>query len=155
MSRSQPTLFVRPGRPEDAATLTLFNLRLAAETEHKRLDPIVVTAGVRAALEDPSKARYFVAEADAGVVGCCMVTSEWSDWRNGWLWWLQSVYVHPEHRRQGVFRTLMDSVELAAREEGAVGLRLYVENQNLTAIDTYTAVGLADAGYRVMEKSLR
>lgn len=155
MSQAASDIAVRPGVPADAATLTLYNLRLADESEGKRLDPIVVSAGVRAALAAPELARYFVAERGGQIVGSCMVTTEWSDWRNGHIWWLQSVYVSKDHRRTGVFRALLAQVETAAHDQQAVGLRLYVERENEIAIKAYQAFGMADASYDVMEKSLR
>ena len=152
-----PAVTVRPGRVGDAARVALFNLRLAAESEGLKLDPSTVERGVRAALADPAKGAYFVAEsadpADAGeVVGCLMVTREWSDWRNGDLWWVQSVYVAPDHRRRGVFRALLRAAESAATDAGAVGLRLYVDKGNAAARDTYLRLGFEVAHYDLMEK---
>ena len=101
---------VRAATPADAPLVIEFNRRLAEESEGKTLDPAVLGPGVRAALADPRKALYFLAEAEGSVAGQMMVTYEWSDWRNGWLWWIQSVYVRPEARRRGVFRALFEHV---------------------------------------------
>ncbi len=144
---------VRPAEPRDRAVIVDFNERLARETEHKTLDRAVLDAGVRAALADPDRLRYWIAEFDDQVVGQAAVTREWSDWRNGWVWWFQSVYVHAEHRGQGVFRALFNQIEAAARAEGdVIGLRLYVEVNNKAALDTYAALGMKSGGYLVYEK---
>ncbi|SJZ99117.1 GNAT family N-acetyltransferase [Novilysobacter spongiicola] len=152
---------VRSAQSADADLLAGWAVAMAMETEHKALDPEVVLAGVRAGIANPGKARYFVAmeealaagrETLAEPVGMLMLTSEWSDWRNGDWWWIQSVYVAPSHRRRGVFAALYRYVEQLAREApGVIGLRLYVERDNGTAQRTYGAMGMADAGYRIFE----
>jgi GNAT superfamily N-acetyltransferase len=143
---------VRPAVVADADFLVHGNSAMALETEHKRLEPALVGAGVRAALADPAKGLYFIAERDGTRVGQLMFTREWSDWRNGDFWWIQSVYVLPEARRGGVFRALFRHVEqLAARDPGVCGIRLYVERENVRAQATYRHCGLDDAGYVVME----
>ncbi len=145
---------VRPARVDDWPTLVEFNQRLALETEARRLDAAQLKAGVQALLRDPTKGRYFVAEADSEQLGQIMHTSEWSDWRNGTLWWLQSVYVRPEHRGRGVFRRLLEHVrELAKRTPDVVGLRLYVEQHNDLAQEVYRRLGLKAAGYVVLEET--
>ncbi|HXG11973.1 MAG TPA: GNAT family N-acetyltransferase [Gemmataceae bacterium] len=144
---------VRRAGPADAAVIVEFNRLLAEESEGKRLDPSLLTPGVAAALADERKALYFVAELDGAVVGQMMITFEWSDWRNGWFWWIQSVYVRPEVRRRGVFRALFEHVHQAARRDPEViGLRLYVENGNRAAQEVYARLGLKPAGYFVLEK---
>jgi ribosomal protein S18 acetylase RimI-like enzyme len=145
---------IRPATLADADTLVRFNAAMALETERIRLDPAVLGPGVRAVLEDPARGRYFVAESDGRVVGQLLVTYEWSDWRNGNIWWLQSVYVDPPHRRRGVFRALYRHAEALARAQGAVAIRLYVHHDNRPAQDTYRRLGMRDAGYIVMEESL-
>jgi GNAT superfamily N-acetyltransferase len=144
---------IRDAHPDDWRTIVEFNRRLAQETESLTLDGPTLEAGVKAALADVAKARYFVAcTADGQIVGQMMHTYEWSDWRNGDIWWLQSVYVHPDYRSQGVFRLLFDFVERRAKEDpGVVGLRLYVEDRNERARAVYERLGLAAAGYGVME----
>ncbi len=144
---------IRPGRPADVDVLVDFNLRLAQETEDKQLDADLLRAGVAAALADPQKGRYFVAEAAGDVIGCLMLTREWSDWRNGDLWWIQSVYVRQADRSRGVFRSLYKYAADAAKAAGAVGLRLYVEDDNSVARAAYTKLGMHDAKYRVMEET--
>jgi GNAT superfamily N-acetyltransferase len=142
---------IRSARSEDAATLIDFNAAMAQETEHLTLDRTTLVAGVHAALADANKARYFVAETDDRVVGMIMLTLEWSDWRNGEIWWIQSVYVHPEFRRRGVFGTIYRHVEQLARRSGAAGLRLYVVKHNAPAQATYARLGMEMSEYLVME----
>jgi ribosomal protein S18 acetylase RimI-like enzyme len=141
---------------EDWPLIVDFNQRLAAETEDTELNVELLTAGVRAALADSAKARYFVAAAGEAVVGQLMHTWEWSDWRNGMIWWLQSVYVEPEHRGRGVFRMLYDHVEgLAENDPGVVGIRLYVETENAAARAVYKKLGMRPGGYDVMQRLWR
>jgi len=132
-------------------------IAMAWETEQKQLDPHAVRAGIAAGIADPAKARYFVALDGSGApAGTLMLTREWSDWRNGDWWWIQSVYVVPAQRRQGVFAALYRHVETLARATpGVVGLRLYVERGNDNARETYVALGMADAGYDILESALR
>jgi GNAT superfamily N-acetyltransferase len=143
---------VRPARLDDAAAIVDFNHRLALETEEKKLDHETLVKGVDAILRDPRLGRYFVAVEGDRVVGQMAVTEEWSDWRNGRLWWLQSVYVDAKWRGRGVFRLLLNKVGSLGRETGVVGLRLYVERTNQRAQQTYGRCGLRDAGYVVMER---
>ncbi len=156
-------LRVRDATPADADWLADCAIALAHETEGKALDPATVRAGIEAGLVDPAKARYFIAmhEARAGAdiiaapAGTLMLTHEWSDWRNGDWWWIQSVYVLPQFRRHGAFTALYRHVEALARATPAViGLRLYVERANAAAQATYAALGLRDAGYRILEALL-
>lgn len=143
---------IRAGRPEDGAVLVDFNARMAWETEQKTLDPEVLRRGVEAALVDPDRLRYWVAEQHGTIVGQAAATREWSDWRCGWIWWLQSVYVRPESRGQGVFRALYRQIEAEARANPEViGLRLYVEHANAAAQQTYRSLGMQSGGYEVYE----
>ena len=144
---------IRDARPTDRECLARGNEAMALETEHKQLGPDTIRLGLAAVLENPALGRYFVAEDAAGnVLGQLMVTYEWSDWRNGQFWWIQSVYVLPAARGQGVFRALYDHVEALTRATpGVIGLRLYVESDNLAAQRTYRRCGMDDAGYRVFE----
>lgn len=146
-------LTVRPAQPADATIVCHFNALLARESEGKELDPSLLQPGVAAVLADPHKGYYFLAEAAGAFVGQLGVTFEWSDWRNGWFWWVQSVYVVPQARRQGVFRALFRQVEDNARCAGnVIGIRLYVENDNHIAHRVYQDLGLAWTTYRVMER---
>jgi GNAT superfamily N-acetyltransferase len=147
-------LMIRRATAADETVLVAFNAALAWETEHKRLRPDVLTRGVRAVFADPARGFYTVAENERGeVVGQMMVTFEWSDWRNGWFWWVQSVYVREDARRGGVFRALYREIERqAAADPGVIGLRLYVEEDNTHARETYKALGMTATTYGMMEE---
>jgi GNAT superfamily N-acetyltransferase len=149
-------LSVRPARPADVPVIAEFNCRLARETEHLELDPATVNAGVAAAIaEAQRKGPYFIAVDGEDVVGQMAVTFEWSDWRNGWFWWIQSVYVRADYRGKGVFRTLYEEVRQAAREAGdVVGIRLYVERENGSAQKTYRRLGFNDIPFNLMQDLL-
>lgn len=144
---------IRPAVSADLETIVDFNERLALESEGRQLVRTTLASGVVALLEDSEKGRYFIAETETGeTAGQLMITYEWSDWRNGVFWWLQSVYVRPTFRKQGVFSALFDHVAAQARDEGdACGIRLYVENENAPAQATYHARGFERANYEVME----
>jgi ribosomal protein S18 acetylase RimI-like enzyme len=143
---------IREARASDGSTIAAYNSRMAEETEGRTLDPDIVGPGVRALLDDPAHGRYWIAEAGGETIGQLMITYEWSDWRNGMIWWIQSVYVHPDWRRKGVFSALYRHVEsLAAAEPGVIGLRLYVEENNKRAQRTYEALGMTNPSYLVME----
>lgn len=143
---------IRSAALADTAKIAGNNSLMAEETESRTLAPDIIGPGVTALLTDPGKGRYWVAEAAGQIVGQLMVTYEWSDWRNGTIWWIQSVYVAPGFRRQGVFSALYRHVEsLAAAEPDVCGLRLYVEDNNHRAQHTYEALGMVKPGYVVME----
>jgi len=143
---------IREATASDLNVIVGFNLAMALETEQKGLDDTVLRNGVRRALAHPESGPYFLAERSGRVVGQCMVTHEWSDWRSGWFWWFQSVYIAPEHRRSGVFRSLYAHVEKLARAcDDVVGLRLYVEHTNETAMQTYGELGMRPSGHVVYE----
>ncbi len=146
-------LTIRRATPADAPVVVEFNRLLAEESEGKTLDLKLLTPGVQAALADERKALYFVAEDDGVIVGQTMLTFEWSDWRNGWIWWIQSVYVRHEARKRGVFRALYEHIVQAARSHPeVVGLRLYVEEENTAAQQTYERLGMEKTGYFVLER---
>ena len=146
------SLTIREARAADAGVIAEYNVRLAHESENKRLEADVVVAGVQALLESPEQGRYFVAERDGEVVGQLLITYEWSDWRNGLFWWIQSVYVPLQCRRSGVFSELYRHVTALAKASSEVcGIRLYVESENTRAQHTYSALGMTDTGYQVME----
>lgn len=155
-SAIHPATTIRAASPADRETLAVWAEAMALETEGKVLDAASIRAGIAAGLADPVKARYVVAEQHGRAVGTLMLTTEWSDWRNGWWWWIQSVYIAPEARRSGVFRALYAHVEAEARDTpGVCGLRLYVEKDNARAQATYAALGMLDARYRVFEAAVR
>ena len=143
---------IRRAEPADVAIIARFNQGIALETEGKQLDPVVLDHGVRAVFADPSRGFYTVAERGGEVVGQVMITYEWSDWRNGWFWWIQSVYVREDARRQGVFRLLFDHIRQEAEADASViGLRLYYDRENERAHGTYRTLGLVDTDYGMME----
>ncbi len=146
---------IRTATAADAAVLADFNCRLAQETENKTLDEVVVLSGVKRGLQQGHEVTYFVAEVEENIVGQVLLTREWSDWRDGWTYWLQSVYVQADFRGKGVFRQLVEHVKQNLRDRGDVSLlRLYVEKENEAAIATYRRLGFVDPNYRVMELSL-
>lgn len=153
---SAPELHVRSARSTDRARIVEFQLAMAMETEARRLDRERVHTGVGAVLEDPSCGRYLVAERGGEVVGSLLLTREWSDWRDGWFWWIQSVYTRPDARGQGVYRALYDRVLEEARDAGDVcGLRLYVEAENEGAQRVYEHLGMRPTSYRLYEIDFR
>jgi GNAT superfamily N-acetyltransferase len=146
---------IRQAGPADAPVIAEFNLRLAEETEALRLDPKTVNAGVAALLKDPAKGIYYLAEVNGVVAGQLMITYEWSDWRNGNLWWIQSVYVKEEFRRHGVFRRLFDHLKTLARARRDVpALRLYMHAENDRARQSYERLGMKHTHYEVFELGL-
>ncbi|HET7842538.1 MAG TPA: GNAT family N-acetyltransferase [Xanthomonadales bacterium] len=148
------TTTVRVATRADAPHLVEWNAAMALETEHKQLDRAVLARGVAGVFDDPRRGFYLVAEQAGRPVGSLLVTYEWSDWRCGDWWWIQSVYVTPAARRGGVFRTLYAAVESRARAAaGVVGLRLYVEAENENAQRTYENLGMSASSYRFFERS--
>ena len=147
-----PELVIRAATVDDLQAIADFNRRLADETEDTSLDRETVRQGVRALLSDRTRGAYFVACYGGRIIGQIMHTREWSDWRNGDIWWIQSVYVHPTHRRRGVFRSLYGHLKaLAEADPGVVGLRLYVEHDNRVAQATYAGLGMQSARYQIMQ----
>lgn len=147
---------IREAGLSDAQLIADFNLRLAEESEGLRLDAALVQAGVAAVLKDPAKGRYYVAEVAGAVVGQLMITYEWSDWRNGNIWWIQSVFVKPEFRRAGVFRALYHHLQTLARTRNDVcSLRLYVHKDNTRAIQSYERLGMSRTHYDIFELDVR
>jgi len=148
-------LTIRTATADDIDRLVQFNAEMAAETEDKTLDPETVRAGVGAMFEEARPGFYLVAVRDEAVVGSLMITTEWSDWRNGLFWWIQSVYVRPEARRTGVYTALHHAVRTRAQAADEVcGLRLYVERGNEAARETYEALGMTATSYRMYEEML-
>src|SRR4051812_37322869 len=122
---------IREATVTDVRSIVEFQQAMARETESVELDPPVVSRGVQAVFDDPARGRYFVAEAAGEVIASLLITYEWSDWRDGNVWWIQSVYVRPEHRRRGVYARMYDEVRAAAtRDTGVRGIRLYVDRRN-------------------------
>ena len=153
MPETEISFFIRRARPGDLEMIVEYNRRIAAETEDTELDLAILRPGVAAALADESKCLYFVAEsADGRIIGQTMITFEWSDWRNGFVWWIQSVYVAAEWRRRGVFTALYAAVETQCRTAGGAGIRLYAVETNDAALATYERLGLHRTPYRLLEK---
>ncbi len=149
-------LQIRRGEPADAEALVAFNCAMALETEGRQLDMEVVSRGVRRLLEEADLGFYLIAEHQQRIVGGLMVTTEWSDWRDGFFWWIQSVYVVPEFRRKGVYRALYHRLKsLAEAREDIRGFRLYVEKDNRAAQQTYRSLGMAESYYAMYEEVLR
>ncbi|MDX2269924.1 MAG: GNAT family N-acetyltransferase [Bryobacter sp.] len=148
---SSPIL-VRPATIADAAAIVAFNVAMAMETEGLALDPAKITPGVEGLFAHPQYGFYVVAEADGQAVGGLMITYEWSDWRNAVFWWIQSVYVLPAFRGQGVYRALYTSVKAMAQAAGnCCGFRLYVEKENTAAQAVYRKLGMQDSHYWMFE----
>jgi ribosomal protein S18 acetylase RimI-like enzyme len=149
-------LSVRLAAPSDVSIIAEFNTAIAKETEGIELNRERLRKGLKAMFADPSKGLYYIAESNGKIVGQLMITYEWSDWRNATFWWIQSVYVHPEYRRRGVFRALYRYIESIAGLRGDVcSVRLYVEKENDRAQKTYEALGMKHSHYEMMEMDLR
>lgn len=142
----------REATPADATPILEFQIAMAVETEGVTLDRAVTERGVDAVFADPSKGRYFVAEEERRVVASLLITYEWSDWRNGTIWWIQSVYVVPELRKRRVYAGLYEHVKAMVEADPAIrGIRLYVDNRNTAAQQVYARLGMEGEHYRVFE----
>ena len=147
------TVRIREADLEDIDTVVEFNMALASETENKTLDRRTLTVGVRQALTDKRRSQYYVAEIGSAIVGQTMFTTEWSDWRNGTFWWIQSVYIDPAHRGRGIFRMLYEHIRSEAKRYPDIrGIRLYVHKDNQRAIETYRRMGMTLTDYMVCEE---
>jgi len=145
-------LQIRVAVPADGDLIAARNCAMAFETEGRELDCETAQKGAMAVIEDPAKGWYLVAESDGVIIGQCMITFEWSDWRCGQIWWVQSVYILPECRRTGVFSAMYAWVAASARHRpGVVGLRLYVERENEAARAAYRTLGMEEAPYVMYE----
>ena len=143
---------ITPATLDDLPNMVDFQLKMASETEGLELDKTVLERGIESALNDSGKARYFIAKNNDKTVGMLMITTEWSDWRAGWVWWIQSVYVIPEMRGEGVFGALYSYVkELVTEMHDVMGIRLYVDKRNLRAQKVYEAVGMTGEHYATFE----
>lgn len=152
MSTSGTT--IRNATRDDVAFLADCNIAMAWESEEKRLDRDVLTRGIVAVFDHPERGFYIVAERDGKAAGSLLITHEWSDWRNGGWWWIQSVYVMPDARRGGVFTAMYREIESRARTtSGVIGLRLYVEKENAGAQATYEALGMEPAYYSLYQRA--
>lgn len=149
---SENNLTARLAKPADAEHFVEFNAAMALETEGIRLDRARLERGVRAVFDGGGRGFYVIAESDGDVAGGMLITPEWSDWRNSWFWWIQSVYVKPNYRRRGVYRAMHRFVENLGRERGDIwGLKLYVDENNHVAQKTYAELGMKTSHYQLYE----
>ncbi len=143
---------IRRASSSDANSLVEFNQAMAMETEGRMLDEPTLKGGVEAVFADATKGFYVVAEENGTIVAGLMVTSEWSDWRNAWFWWIQSVYVRPEYRGRVIYSQMYEFVKDLAGENGNIcGFRLYVEKENLKAQRVYQKTGMEASHYLMFE----
>ena len=143
---------IETATPADIPVLVQFQQSMAQETEGLELDSTIVTRGIKALFEDPAKGSYYVARDGEVISGCLMITYEWSDWRNGTVIWIQSVYIRPEYRRKGLFKSMYRHIqEIVENDNYLYGIRLYVERDNLTAQNVYKAIGMDGNHYHLYE----
>ena len=146
------TATYRKATPADIPVIVEFQIAMALETEHLKLDEQVCREGVRAVFGEPSLGQYYVGEKDGRVVSSTLITYEWSDWRNGLVWWIQSVYVIPEARKKGIYAGLYAHIKNLAQADVRVrGVRLYVDRRNTVAQQVYTRLGMNGDHYQVFE----
>lgn len=145
-------ILIRPGLLFDIPVIAESQVKMALETENLKLDPATVDKGVSAIFDDPSKGKYWLAEVDGSVVGCLLTVPEWSDWRNGTVLWIHSVYVHPDFRKQGIYKKLYQHLKQMVEESPELrGLRLYVDKGNVKAQKVYEALGMSGEHYHLYE----
>ena len=148
-------ILIRLARKEDASAMVEFNQAMALETEEKTLDSQILTSGVESVFHNSDKGFYVVAEDEGKIVGGLMVTFEWSDWRDGWFWWIQSVYILPDYRGRRIYSLLYQFVKDEAQKQGDVcGFRLYVEKENEKAQKVYEKLGMSETHYLMYEEML-
>jgi GNAT superfamily N-acetyltransferase len=143
---------IRKAIQEDANTIVDFQVKMAKETENLELERNIVEKGVEAVFNDSGKGLYFVAEENNIVVASLMITYEWSDWRNGLVYWIQSVYVVDNYRKKGVFRLMYEHIKTkVSQDESLRGIRLYVDKTNTKAINVYNRIGMNGEHYQLFE----
>lgn len=147
-------IVISKGQPDDVEAIALFQLDMAMESEGTQLDRDTVMRGVAAAMGDENKATYYVARVDGNAVGSLMLTREWSDWHNEWYWWIQSVYVMPEFRQKGVYRTMYTAVCDDARKQNVAQVRLYVDKTNVRGQKVYERLGMNQSHYLIYETNV-
>lgn len=146
---------IRLAEKHEAGAMVEFNQAMALETEGRFLDPQILTSGVESVFHDVNKGFYVVVEDDGRIVAGLMVTFEWSDWRDKWFWWIQSVYVRPEFRGRGLYAGMYAFVKRLAADRGDVcGFRLYVEHENVAARRVYERLGMEQSYYLMYEESI-
>lgn len=147
------SLIIRRAEPRDVDTLADFACAMALETETKNLSKDTVSEGIRNLIAQPQYGFYLVAEHQQQTIGAFMVTFEWSEWRNGLFWWIQSVYIAPDFRRQGIYRQMYEHLQAESDKHPEVcGLRLYVEAENIKAQHTYKTLGMERTSYHLYER---
>lgn len=149
-----PYMLIRYANRDDAQTITENTLQLAQESENIHLDRQQVSQGVQKLLKDDHKGFYVIAEESNQVIGQAMITYEWSDWRNCDIWWLQSIYVHKNHRKKGVMKHLVAEIQKLAEKKQVYALRLYVHTKNTGAIHSYEKIGMKKAPYLIYSHTL-
>ena len=144
---------IRPGLFYDIDVLAQLQVQMAWETEEFKLNPPTVTLGVQAVIDDPAKGKYWIAEVDGKVAGCLLTVPEWSDWRNGTILWIHSVYVLPAYRGKGLYKALYEHVQNLVKTDGKTykGIRLYVDKRNTTAQEVYNKLGMNGEHYQLFE----
>lgn len=144
---------IRMAQGKDAERIASYNSAMARETEGKSLKSDIIRSGVNAVLNDPSLGFYLILEINEFPAGQVLITTEWSDWRNNYFWWIQSVYVHPDYRKQGIYRALHEEIRKRAKTAGNVaGIRLYVDSDNIDAQNVYQKMGMVESNYRFFEE---
>uniref|UniRef100_UPI004048FE69 GNAT family N-acetyltransferase n=1 Tax=Fulvivirga sp. TaxID=1931237 RepID=UPI004048FE69 len=142
----------RKAKFKELETIVDFQILMASETEDMKLDKETLLSGVEAVFEDPGKGTYYVATEEEVVIACLLITPEWSEWRNGTVWWIQSVYVVKEHRGKGIFKALYNYIKaMVEGDETLKGIRLYVEKENTKAQAVYERLGMTAEHYKLYE----
>ncbi|MGV8095766.1 MAG: GNAT family N-acetyltransferase [Mangrovibacterium sp.] len=145
-------MIIRKAVPEEAQQITKFQIAMALETENIILDPGTVTLGVQAVFSDSAKGNYFIAEENGQVIASLLTTFEWSDWRNGTVLWIQSVYVLPEFRQKGTYKALYSHIRTMVEQDNSLkGIRLYVDKCNTTAQKVYEKLKMTADHYQLYE----
>ena len=147
-------IIITKGQIEDIENIAQFQVDMAMESEGTQLDKDTVTKGVSAAMADENKGLYYIARVDGKAVGSLMLTREWSDWNNGWYWWIQSVYVEPDYRRQGVYKSMYQAVCTDAKQQNVAQVRLYVDKTNTRGQKVYSSLGMQESHYLIYETTL-
>ena len=143
---------IRNATRTDIPHIVRFNAAMALETENIVLETDILTSGVTALMKDPEKGFYIVAETESEIRACLLITYEWSDWRNGLFWWIQSVYVEKQYRKAGLFKLMYNHIrDLIDKKQTIVGLRLYVDQENVNAQKVYESMGMSKTNYQLYE----
>lgn len=142
---------IRKATQSDLHTLVDFMINMAQETEDLKLEPEVLQPGIGAALNDANKGVYYIAEIEGAIAGSLMTTFEWSDWRNAWVLWVQSVYTHPDYRGKGVYKALYQNLIEKVADGKYAGIRLYVDKTNMEAQKVYEKLGMDGSHYNFYE----